>query len=223
MKRQIIIPSLIACTILFLIEQYLHVPFIVKSMIKLPTFAILPLWYIKAIKKETIKRALNLQHFKLSEVKLGLLLSAILVILIPLVYFTVATPYIDTAKLISELSLIGVTKTNFLFVSLYIAIVNSFLEEFFFRGFVFLNLYETHARFSMVFSALLFATYHIGIFVSWFQISMLFLALFSLFIGGLIFNFLATKSKNFLNSWLVHFFADAVILVLGGLILHEII
>jgi membrane protease YdiL (CAAX protease family) len=95
-------------------------------------------------------------------------------------------------------------------------LINSFLEEFFFRGFVFLNVYETGNKgWAYLFSALLFALYHIAIFATWFNIPLMLLALFGLMVIGFVFNYLDTLSNNFLNSYLVHIFANLAIVLIG--------
>jgi membrane protease YdiL (CAAX protease family) len=116
-----------------------------------------------------------------------------------------------------------ITAANFIFIAIYITLGNSLLEEFFFRGFIFLNLRQLgKEKFAYLFSALLFAIYHISIFQSWFTLPLMLLSLFGLFTIGIVFNWLNTKTNTIINSWIVHIFADLAIILIG-LKLFEII
>ncbi len=108
----------------------------------------------------------------------------------------------------------GVTGNNFWLVSLYIAFVNSFLEEFFFRGFGFLSLGEALGpKAAYLFSSLLFALYHVAIMASWFS-----LALFLLLTAGLLFNWLDSRTNSLYPSWFVHICANLAINSIGFLL-----
>ena len=104
---------------------------------------------------------------------------------------------------------IGVTGKNFIFISLYISFVNSLLEEFFFRGFAFITLKRiTSRKFAYLFSAAVFAVYHIAMMIGWFSLYVFLIVMAGLFAGGLIFNYLNEKSSTIYPSWLVHMFAN---------------
>ncbi len=111
---------------------------------------------------------------------------------------------------------IGVTRDNFVFVSLYISFVNSLLEEFFFRGFAFLTLKKLSTRrFAYLFSAAVFSLYHVAMMIGWFSVEVFVIVLAGLFAGGLIFNFLNEKSGTIYPSWFVHMFANFAINTIG--------
>ena len=113
----------------------------------------------------------------------------------------------------------GVTKENFLYVSLYISFVNSLLEEFFFRGFVYRNLAE-RTRFAYIFSAAAFSLYHVAMMIGWFHPALLVLVLAGLFLGGLIFNWLNERLGCIYASWLTHMFANFAINTIGFILLN---
>ncbi len=114
----------------------------------------------------------------------------------------------------------GVTRENFLLVSLYISFANSLLEEFFFRGFCFWGLKNsTNPRFAHLFSAGCFALYHTAMMAGWFDWWIFALAIFGLFVGGLIFNRLNEKQENIYTSWLTHMFANFAINTIGFMLL----
>jgi len=110
----------------------------------------------------------------------------------------------------------GITSDNFIYVSLYISLMNSFLEEFFFRGYGFITLKKyTGRRFAYIFSSLIFAAYHVGMLIGMFDIGTLALLLFGLIVGGCIFNYLNEKNNNIYPSWFVHMFANFAINTVG--------
>jgi hypothetical protein len=54
-----------------------------------------------------------------------------------------------------------------------------------------------------------------AIFKNWFNPALIALALFGLIFIGFVFDWLNTKSENFINSWLVHIMADSAIIIIG--------
>lgn len=113
-------------------------------------------------------------------------------------------------------TLAGVNTGNYTYVALFIVVFNSLLEEFLFRGFVFLQLAKTGNRiFAYVYSSLLFASYHLLIIGGWFNPILMGLALLALFTIGMVFDYLNEKPGHILNSWIAHVFADAAIILIG--------
>lgn len=111
---------------------------------------------------------------------------------------------------------IGVNSSNFIFVSVYIAFVNSLMEEFFFRGFAFLALKRVSTRrFAYLFSAGVFSLYHIAMMIGWFSPLAFIIVMAGLFLGGLIFDYLNEKTGTIYPSWLVHMFANFAINTIG--------
>ena len=124
---------------------------------------------------------------------------------------------IDFSGVTSSLtSGMGITADNFVWVAIYISIMNSFLEEFFFRGFGFITLKKyVNVRFAYFFSPVLFAIYHVGMLVGMFHPAVLALLMFGLIVGGLIFNALNDKLGNIYPSWFVHMAANFAINTIG--------
>ncbi len=110
----------------------------------------------------------------------------------------------------------GITGENFVYVSLYISLMNSFLEEFFFRGFGFITLKQhVSRRTAYIFSPVLFAVYHVGMLIGMFDWWVLILLFAGLFIGGCIFNYLNETSENIYTSWASHMCANFAINTVG--------
>ena len=139
------------------------------------------------------------------------------------IYFVILSAYFVLKSLINLDNIIEVldknlkiNKRNFLFIAIYISFINSLLEEFFFRCFIFLNLKKLKGRkFAYIVSSLAFAIYHVAIMGSWFSPIIFMIAMIGLFFGGIIFNFLNEKSENIYNSWIAHMMANFSINTIG--------
>lgn len=212
----ILISSLLSCTALYYVEQIRAVNYAVQTGIKLLMFLLIPAIYFTLTKDRNIyiskARTINEKRPILTGLFSGLLFF---VVLITAYYFL--QPFIDFKPIISELETkLKVTPLNFIFVGIYITLGNSFIEEFFFRGFVFLGIYRTgRPGAAYLYSSLLFSLYHIMIFKNWFTLPLFLLAVFGLFVVGILFCWMDTKSKNFVNSWIAHMLADAAIILIG--------
>ncbi len=215
-KTYIIVTSLVAFIILYLVEQVFVVDYITKTIAKLILFTGIPYIYLKFVEKSSVKDGLTLKKVQISTVKLGLILGTLSFVVIIAAYFMLME-YIDFNVIVQELqSKSKVTPSNFIFVGLYITFGNSFLEEFFFRGFIFLNLFNQGSKkLAYIYSSVLFGVYHIAIFKTWFNPLLIGLALLGLISVGIIFNWIDTKTENFINSWLVHILADSAIIIIG--------
>lgn len=215
-EKYILWLSLIACGMLYIVEQSIGVSYIIKTIIKLLMFTGIPFVYIKLIKKESISNALKLKNFGYKDIKVGFL-AGLLFFTIVLGAYYIMQEQIDLGKIAEELTVkLKITPINFMLIGTYITLGNSFLEEFFFRGFVFMNLYGSgHRKLGYIYSSFLFGLYHIAIFKTWFTLPITFLALFGLITVGVLFDWMDTKSNNFMNSWVSHAFADAAIILIG--------
>ena len=186
-----------------------------KIPIKIVFFLVLPLLFFLR-NKEDFKNFKTLFVFK----KKGLLTSLLLGIL---VYGVILGGYFltrgifDFSNVASSLtSGMGINANNFLYVSLYISFMNSFLEEFFFRGYGFITLKKyTSRKVAYIVSSTVFAVYHIGMLLAMFDIIPILLMMLGLIVGGCIFNYLNEINDNIYSSWFVHMFAKFAINTVG--------
>jgi len=205
--------ALAACCIAMSAIELIFTPtYFVKAAIKLALFVIIPISLI-VIRKETSM----LRFFKpnrktlLPMLAFGVLMYAFIIG----AYFLLGK-YFDLSGITSSLDEIGVTKNNFIFVALYIAVCNSFLEEFIFRGFGFIGLTDmVGEKWACIFSAICFALYHITMMIGWYSIWLTALIIFALFVGGVILNFFDRKCRTIYPAWIVHIFANLAINTIG--------
>lgn len=208
--------SVIICSVaMSLVDGVIQPQYFVKSLIKIALFLLAPTAYF-LINRKDLSTFKALFKPKGRDVAIALGLGAVVYAFIVGGYFLVRG-FIDFSGVAAGLGeSAGVSADNFLYVSIYISFVNSFLEEFFFRGFAFISLRKEMSRgFSYIFSALMFALYHSGMTAGWFNIGIFLLMLVGLMAAGVIFNFLNEKSRNIYTSWIVHMFANFGINTVG--------
>ena len=214
-KIYIILSVLLFSLAVTFIDAIVHPPYFSKIPIKVLFFLALPILFF-AFWREEWSEFKALFRFQ----KKGLLISLLLGIAIFGVilggYFALRG-VIDFSGVTSSLTEgMGITADNFIWVATYISIMNSFLEEFFFRGFGFITLKNyVSVKFAYFFSPVLFAIYHVGMLVGMFHPAVLALLMFGLIAGGLIFNALNDKFGNIYPSWFVHMAANFAINTIG--------
>lgn len=202
----------VCCIAMSAIELIFTPTYFVKAAIKLALFVVIPMSLI-LIRKDTAMLRFFRPNRKtlLPMLAFGVLMYAFIIG----AYFLLGK-YFDLSGITSSLDEIGVTKHNFLFVALYIAICNSFLEEFIFRGFGFIGLSDKlGAKWACVFSAICFALYHVTMMIGWYSLGLTALIIFALFVGGVILNILDSKCNTLYPAWIVHIFANLAINTIG--------
>lgn len=214
-KRKYLIISIIivCCIIMAVVDAVVQPEYAVKSGIKLVLFLLCPIGYSLIDKKVNIK-----ENFKWNKrgIKTSIILGiAVYAIIVGAYYLT--KDIFDFSGVTKSLTTnIGVSKGNFIWVSLYISFINSLLEEFFFRGFAFLTVSKVFStKFAYIFSAAAFSLYHIAMMVGWFSLPVYILIIVGLFIGGIIFDYLNSRNENIYSSWMVHMAANFAINTIG--------
>lgn len=216
----IIIIGVIICSLFYTIEQFLEVSYLFTTIWKVILFGVIPYGLYYFFNKVSPFKLMKINK-NTNSIKIGLLLGGFVLAIIWITYFIVKS-YIDLNLIADELMGSNlITPKNYPFVALYITFGNSFLEEFFFRGFIFLQLHSLgYKKAAYIFSALLFAIYHVAIFKTWFSPWLILLAVIGLFIGGIIFNYIDYKSESIINSWTIHICADIAIVVIGFIMFY---
>ena len=207
--------------LMYIVDFYIQPGYMVKSIIKIILFLIIPFIYSYKVHINPVMEFFKIKSLK-ELIKAFILGIGIYIFIIAAYFILKGFIDLDNIKTILDSSL-SVNKYNFIYVSLYISFINSLLEEFFFRGFIFFNLNKTMTLvMSYSISAFAFSIYHVAILANWFNPILFMVSLIGLFIGGLIFNKLNIRNGNIYNSWLVHMFANFAINTVG-LIMYGII
>ena len=198
-----------------LIDAVVHPDYFTKIPVKILFFLALPMLFF-AVFREEFREFKSLFTFR----KKGILTSLVIGVLI---YTVIVSGYFLTRNVIDYSNVtgsltanMGISAENFIYVTLYISLLNSFLEEFFFRGFGFITLKKyTGRRFAYIFSPALFAMYHAGMLLGMFSFPVILLLFAGLITGGCIFNYLNEKNSNIYTSWFAHMFANFAINTVG--------
>lgn len=211
--------TLLCCTAMAAVEIFLVPSYILKSSIKLTLFLLCP-FIFSIICRDTLK-PLFIPSKKGLLISLGIGIAVFSVILGG--YFLLRGVFDFSAITDALVSDAGVERDSFVFVAIYISLVNSMLEEFFFRGFAFLRLKDSASRtFAYVFSAAAFSLYHVAMMIGWFSPLLFALVMLGLFVGGLIFNYFNEKFGNIYASWMIHLFANLAINTVGMILFNLI-
>lgn len=203
---------LIGVAAITVIDLIIQPSYVVKSAVKVLLFSGMPLLYSLFVNKELELKSL----FRLSGGKKGIL-EAVLwglgVFGIIVGAYLLIGRFFDFSQITGNLEKsMGIDKDNFVAVALYISFVNSFLEEFFFRGFACLKLQKYIPRkAAYAFSSVTFAGYHVAMMWVAFEPPLVALALVGLVVGGCIFNFFNERYENLYISWLIHMGANFAI------------
>ncbi|WP_312653973.1 CPBP family intramembrane glutamic endopeptidase [Aminipila sp.] len=211
--RGIILILIICCVFMGITDAVWQPGYATKSVLKIIAFLLIPICYSHFNRKVQLKSLFAIK-------RKGMIHAALIGIgvygFIMVCYFTIGT-FFDFSQVTGALNKnVGVNKDNFVFVAIYISFANSLLEEFFFRGFVFMNLKKlANRKFAYLVSSLAFAIYHVAMMIGWFSIWLFLLLLAALTMAGVIFNWLNEKQGNIYTSWFVHMFANFSINTVG--------
>jgi len=220
MKKQkylIMAITALACLVMGIVDAVIQPGYLVKSLIKIAMFLLLPVMYCLVDRKCDLLRLFRPDK---KGILVALIMGAAVFSVILGAFFAFRNVFDFSALAGSLTESTGVSKENFLYVAIYISFVNSLLEEFFFRGFSFLCLRRTSKRwFAYVFSATAFSLYHIAMMIGWFSWIVVLLALVGIFVGGLIFSFFNERYDNIYLSWLIHMCANFAINIIGFILL----
>lgn len=212
----VILYSLCVAGALYFIEQSVGVSYALKTALKIVLFLVIPFVYVRffAPRAAVVKRSSSSISFR--KLLPGILVGAFSFVAIMVVYALLAQ-HIDLASIALELQTkLGITPINFIFIGIYITLVNSLLEEYFFRNFIFLRLFGEGKRLvAYLYSSVLFALYHMAIFGQWFDASITALCLLGLFVIGLVWCRINSGSGHFYNSWIAHMLADVAVIIIG--------
>lgn len=213
-KQYVIITTVLCALVMSFVDGVIQPPYFVKSAAKIAVFLLPALGYFWRFRAwDQLRDLFRLQKKELL-LALGLGLGAFGVIIGG---YALISRFFSLDEAILQLTADGgVSAKNFLYVSTYIALVNSLLEEFFFRGYAFLNLKKLTSRpFAYILSAALFAVYHLGMVSGNGNPLIWGGAMAGLFAAGVILNALNEKSGSIVTSWLLHMCANLAINAVG--------
>ena len=199
---------------LILLEQTLNLNSFIKQGYKIVLLVFIPLLIIYLIKKTTFKKEYHFNNVKLHDLKKPLIVG-ISIYTLTIIGYIILKSIIDPETVINGLNNRGITAQNIIYTSMYLTFINSFIEEFFFRGFIYQYFSEVSNKVGYFVSSGLFSIYHILVMFAIFNWIMGVLAIIGLMIVGMILVYINKNNKSIVNSWIVHIFADLGVVTIG--------
>ena len=184
-----------------------------RSIIKISMFGLIPSLYLTLTKSWT-------PVFTKGKHLPSVLLFGFVIFIVTVAGYFLVSQFISFDQVPDSLNnQVGVSLDNYLWVSIYIVLINGPLEEFFFRYFIMLNSWFKNRLVLIIVSSFLFAIYHVGMLFTMFDFYVFVLAILGLMIVGVFFIWLNHQNKGILYSVLIHMFANAGINLVGYIIL----
>lgn len=187
----------------------------VGLIVRILTHIIIPviavMYFTKISLKESFLLPLHLKNKK-QVLKWALIWSLGAIIIILTAFFSLKH-LIDLTAISSSLALIGVTPITYPFVALAIVLINPFIEEYFWRGFVF-RVFDKYTG-KGYWTGILFAIHHVLIIALWFNWWQFLLVTGFLAIIGILFNWTYKKTDSIYATLITHTVADIVIVTIG--------
>lgn len=135
--------SVLIVVLLYVADQILSLSYLSKVLLKIILFSVFPIFYTLKTGNNVFKT--SWENFlrpkeKTSRKNINLIPGvSVFALIIPA--YILAKPYIDTVQLLWEFEhKYKITQSNIIYYGLYLFFINSLLEEFFCRGFIFLNI-----------------------------------------------------------------------------------
>lgn len=211
-----ILYSFLSLIVLYYVDHSLQPGYWIKSLVKLALFGLVPA-YVLYRHHFQLKQLLAFKEVKQSFY--ALCLGIIAVILMGYFILTQFTSLTNIPDLLNQQ--VKVNLSNFLWVSLYIILINAFLEEFFFRFLLIKVLATRKYWIAQLLSAFLFALYHVAIIRQWFEPWLFILIVIGLTLVGLLFSALNNKKNGITHSYLIHLSANIGINLVGLILMLQ--
>jgi uncharacterized protein len=203
-------------TIAQLITQF-YGSYSVGIVARILTHIFIPVFFVVMFTRVSHKNAfmipLRMKNKKLTY-RLALIgcIGALIIIVGALFVFL---KFLDFNMVSNELAKVGVTKLTYPFVALFIVLANPFLEEYFWRGFVFRAFDKYTNPWISYSTGILFSVHHMIMIATWFVWWQFLIISVFLAAVGILFNWAYQKTDSIYATWIVHTFADLIIVSIG--------
>ncbi|PIZ95495.1 MAG: hypothetical protein COX80_04345 [Candidatus Magasanikbacteria bacterium CG_4_10_14_0_2_um_filter_33_14] len=196
--------------IIILSRQILPNNYFFSSLYKLVFLS--PIVFALWSEKKTLKKSLTENfHFSTFKKNIGILtLIGISLAGIYLASFFIFQNFLDLNTITEKLkNLINITLTNLIFIGLYIIVLNSLLEEYFWRGFLFNNLEKFIKPWqAYLITGIAFSFHHVMFYYNWFNVGFFILVTFGLTAYAIIVSYVFKRYQDLFSCWYIHIFAD---------------
>jgi membrane protease YdiL (CAAX protease family) len=212
MNKNVIVYSLFSIVSLIALEQIVGFSYIPKQILRISLFLMIPLFGIYVIRKSNIRTEIKWDTPTLKELKIPLIASVVIFLGTIGGYFMLQFMF-DAEQAVRGGEELGITPDNILIWGFYLSFINSLIEEFFFRGYIFYTLEKKSYTLAIIVSSILWSIYHVVIFVTIFHLYTVIFTIVGLFIIGVMLAYINKFGTSFINSWMVHIAADIGVVV----------
>ena len=215
-KKLLLILLLVFPPVLIVLSrQFGEMNYLLSSVYKLVFF--LPIIYRMFFYKRSFRKSVT-EGFNWKQFKKNLLPTFGLSVLFGSAFlsvFLIFKGYLNFESMISNLdSLVGVNKSNLLYIGAYVIVLNSVLEEYFWRGFMFKELKSLGKLTSYVLTGFGFALHHVMLIYAWFSLPYIVVMTLSLAGFGMVMNWVYERYGLF-SCWFIHAVQDVVMIGIG--------
>ncbi len=214
MNKKALIYSIFVVLLLVVLEYVFNLQYISKQIVRIIFFVGIPLISVFYIRGSNIKEKILFKRPTIKELKIPLIASLVIFIGTIGGYFTIQFMF-DASKVIEGMEDIGIGMHNVWLWSIYLSFINSLIEEFFFRGYIYYALEKRSTVLAIVVSSIMFSLYHVVLMVLLFNIWTVIFTIVGLFIVGAFLAYMNKFGKSFMNSWIIHVSADIAIVLIA--------
>lgn len=214
MNKKAFIYSIFAVLVLIGLEQLLGLQYISKQVARILLFVIVPILSIYYIRNSTLKDEIKFGIPSLSELKIPIIASLVIFTGTIGGFFAIQFMF-DSSKIIEGLEGIGIGMHNVWLWAIYLSVINSLIEEFFFRGYIYFSLEKRSKTLAIIVSSAMFSFYHVVLFFLLFNIWTVIFTVIGLFVIGVFLAYMNKYGKSFVNSWIIHISADIAVVLIG--------
>lgn len=124
--------------------------------------------------------------------------------------FSIAKGYIDLESIVLHLMEAASTnRSNIVGIGIYIIFINSLIEEFYWRGFIFKEMKSFGKTAAYIITGVGFTFHHVMFYYNWFNLPIFIIATLGLIAYSIISCYIFEKTDLF-SSWTAHIFADII-------------
>lgn len=128
-------------------------------------------------------------------------------------YFTIGDRLLDKEAIAHKIGeRFGVTAATVLMVAPFTIVLNSFLEEFFYRGFAFGQLLRRNAAVAYLLPATVFTVQHLSFTSDWAGLGVIALGVVALFVFALVLQAVYAATDTLVAPWLIHVSGDVAMM-----------
>jgi len=148
---------------------------------------------------------------------LAVITGSLIFVIIAIAYFTVGRQWIDIGPMREKIEQMNLdNRWLYLAGALYWCTINSLLEEYFWRWFIYTRMRRLMlAGWAIVLAAAAFTAHHVFALSVYFDWRVTILASVGVFIGGATWSWLYAKCGNIYAAYISHVFADIIIFAIG--------